>query len=246
MKKIFLSALIFLFLCGCTTNAPYVNHITENGITSDEATLVSITDKSKDTPDLAFAEALEQIFEDDENVYYLPCIMSEYIVAEYSDGTKESIKSALSSEKAKISDLDRFGVFYITESKEHTHTESEKNNMVEHEVFGYCGNTMTTVRCHGFAKGQEDWEYSFWGGVSVGISDFLRRLDYSEEVCKCLPEYTVDTEFGLNYGINLSEGYVRHEGKQVSLTKEQTEYLKGEIEKVYDGYKNDKIPGSNL
>ena len=246
MKKLFLAALILLFLCGCETNVPQEDKTIENDTAVDEVTLVSITDKSKDNPDLGFAEALEQIFEDDENVYFLPCIMSEYIVAEYSDGTKEGIKSALSSGKAKISDLDRFGIFYITEPKEHTHTESEKNNVLEHEEFGYCGNTMTTVRYQGFAKGQEAWEYTFWGGVSVGISDFLRWLDYSEEVCKCLPEYTVDTEFGLNYGINLSAGYVRHEGKQVSLTKKQTEYLKSELEKVYDGYKNGKMPGSNL
>lgn len=249
MKKlllIFLSALIF---CGCAEALPA--EIDEGStppgcILKKDTTLFTIIDRSKDNPDLAFAMALEPIYEDEENIYSFSCIKSSFVVVEYADGTEENIKSALSSGKVEISDLDRFGIGYITEPKEHIHKESDGDNVVEHEFFGYCGNTMTTVKYLGMGKDKQEWEYSFWGGVSVGLTDFLRWFDYSEEVCKCLPEYIVTTEFGIDYGINLAEGYVRHNGKQVSLTKEQKDTLEEMLDKVYDGYINDKIPGSNL
>lgn len=46
-------------------------------------------------------------------------------------------------------------------------------------------------------------------------------LDYSGDVCGCQPEYIVDTEFGSDYGISLTEYYARHDGRQVQLTEEQ-------------------------
>lgn len=249
MKKLLSVIFAVLLLSGCanTGTLPDDNNISEpDCILQEDKTSFSISDKSKDDPDLAFDAALEQIYEDDENIYFLPCIMSEYIIVKYADGTEENIVSALASERVTIKDLDRFGIYYITEEKEHSHTLSEADNVVEHEIFGYCGNTMTTVKYHGFAKGEEDWEYSFWGGVSVSLTDTLRWFDYSEGVCKCLPEYTVSTEFGLDYGINLTEGYIRHDGKQVSLTKEQKNQIKEMLDKVYDGYVNNKMPGSEL
>ena len=63
-------------------------------------------------------------------------------------------------------------------------------------------------------------------GNSVTLTDILLNLDYNPvRVCKCLPEYTVDTEFGKGYGINLSEGYVRCEKGQADLPRGQTEQI---------------------
>lgn len=107
---------------------------------------------------------------------------------------------------------------------EHSHVLSEGNNIVEHEAAGYCGNTVTTVSREAWA-GDEPWKVSFWGDDSVALTDLLLYLDYSGDTCRCLPEYTVDTEFGAGYGINLTEGYVRHDGGQVSLTAEQIEQI---------------------
>ncbi|MBR2934545.1 MAG: hypothetical protein IKB79_03095 [Oscillospiraceae bacterium] len=108
--------------------------------------------------------------------------------------------------------------------------------MVEHEPEGYCGNTVTSVRYAPMGKVGEGWERSFWGGASVGLTDFLRWLDYSGEICRCLPEYYVKTEFASSeYGVNLSEGCVRFEGKQSQLTQEQLEWLKTTIENVAAG-----------
>lgn len=121
-------------------------------------------------------------------------------------------------------------------SNGHSHSAPEGNNMVEHEAAGYCGNTVTSVRYVPVGKAGEGWECSFWGGASVGLTDFLRWLDYSGEICRCLPEYYVKTEFAASeYGINLSDGYVRFEGKQTQLTQEQLEWLKTTMQDVAAG-----------
>lgn len=119
---------------------------------------------------------------------------------------------------------------------DHSHTAPEGDNVVAHDPAGYCGNTITTVRYEAMGEQGDRWEKSFWGSTSVGLTDFLRWLDYSGEVCRCLPEYYVRTEFGdSEYGVNLSLGYVRFEGKQTQLTKEQLEQLKVMIEEVKTG-----------
>ena len=91
---------------------------------------------------------------------------------------------------------------------------------VENPVTGYCGNTVTEVKLDG-----ETW--SFWGGDSVTLTDIVINLAYDPEaVCRCLPEFTVDTEFGDGYGVNLTENYVRCEAGQALLTAEQTEMIR--------------------
>lgn len=116
-----------------------------------------------------------------------------------------------------------------SEQNTHIHQLSNEDNIVEHEAAGYCGNTVTTVSCHLNSR-EVIWEKSFWGSHSVALTDLLLYLDYSGDVCRCLPEYTVDTEFGEDYGINLTSGYVRHDGKQADLTAEQVE----EIQTIID------------
>lgn len=114
--------------------------------------------------------------------------------------------------------------------EEHSHLPSGEGNVVEHEAAGYCGNTVTTVS-RDTRMGGEPWEASFWGDDSVALTDLLRYLDYSEDVCRCLPEYTVDTEFGTGYGVNLTEGYVRYNDSQVTLTEEQTAQIREIIDR---------------
>lgn len=109
------------------------------------------------------------------------------------------------------------------------HQPSQGNNVVEHEFAGYCGNTVTTVSRQ---DGAWDGPLSFWGDDSVALTDLLRYLDYSGDVCRCLPEYNVDTEFGTGYGINLTEGYARYGGGQTSLTEEQTQRIRAILERA--------------
>ena len=124
---------------------------------------------------------------------------------------------------------------------EHSHTLVSDGNVVEHEPVGYCGNTVTTVRYEPMGKGeQECWQQSFWGGDSVALTDMLRWLDYSAEPCRCLPEYYVQTEFSASeYGISLSEGYVRHEGGQCQLDAEQLRALTQLLKHVADDKTDD-------
>lgn len=114
---------------------------------------------------------------------------------------------------------------------DHTHHLSVENNIVVHEPTGYCGNTVTTIRRHP-GNGGESWEKSFWGDDSVALTDLLLYLDYKDDICRCMPEYTVDTEFGEGYGINLTESYARYGDKQTALTEEQVTEIREIIERV--------------
>lgn len=112
------------------------------------------------------------------------------------------------------------------EEPDHSHQPAEGDNTVPNEQMGYCGNTITRVSHEPRTSG-EDWESSFWGGDSVALTDLLVFLDYSGEVCRCLPEYMVETEFSEEpYGISLTEGYARHGDSQVDLTQEQVELIR--------------------
>lgn len=122
------------------------------------------------------------------------------------------------------------------QNPDHSHSLIMGENVVSHEPKLYCGNTITTVRCERMGKQEESWERSFWGGTSVGLTDFLRWLDYKEDICRCLPEYYVKTEFSASeYGINLSEGYVRFEGGQTQLTEEQLDFLRQTMDEISSG-----------
>ncbi|MBE6740408.1 MAG: hypothetical protein E7565_08845 [Ruminococcaceae bacterium] len=109
----------------------------------------------------------------------------------------------------------------INDKSNHTHQPIETENGEFESIGVYCGNTLTTVY---FDNGKS---YSFMSGNSVRVTDILRYLDYDKEkVCDCLPEYTVDTEFGIGYGINLTEGYARCDKGQADLTTTQLNELK--------------------
>ena len=104
--------------------------------------------------------------------------------------------------------------FYVIKD-DHSHTLAEKPQTVDDPVAGYCGNTMTTIVIDG-------QEYTFMGSDSVNLTDILINLKYDPmRVCRCAPEFTVKTEFGEPYGVNLSQGYARCEKGQADLTPDQ-------------------------
>ena len=110
---------------------------------------------------------------------------------------------------------------YIVGGADHTHQLAVESQTVDDPVTGYCGNTWTTLH---LPNGQD---YSFMYGYSVTLTDILANLDYDPvKVCRCQPQYTVDTEFGTGYGIHLAEGYARCEKGQADLTKEQVETIR--------------------
>lgn len=105
------------------------------------------------------------------------------------------------------------------------HEPAAEPQTVAGPVSGYCGNTVTEVTLDGET-------YSFWGDDSVTLTDIVINLAYDpHRVCRCLPEFTVDTEFGDGFGVNLTGSYVRCETGQASLTEEQTEAIRGILER---------------
>lgn len=109
--------------------------------------------------------------------------------------------------------------FYVIKD-DHTHAPAEDPQTVDDPVTGYCGNTMTTIIL-------DEKEYSFMGSDSVNLTDILINLKYDPmRVCRCASEFTVKTEFGEPYGVNLSQGYARCEDGQADLTEEQIEQIR--------------------
>ena len=113
--------------------------------------------------------------------------------------------------------------FYIVKDL-HLHMSAIRPETVDAPVTGYCGNTMTTIILEGN-------EYTFMGSDSVNLTDILINLKYDPmKVCRCIPEYTVKTEFGEPYGVNLTQGYARCKEGQANLTVEQIQL----IQKILD------------
>ena len=113
-------------------------------------------------------------------------------------------------------------VFYVIKHSvqyAHDHSLADTPQTVDNPITGYCGNTMTTI----ILDGQE---YTFMGSDSVNLTDILINLKYDPAlVCKCLPDFYVETEFGMTYGVSWS-GYARCEDGQATLTEAQIERMK--------------------
>ena len=109
--------------------------------------------------------------------------------------------------------------FYVIKD-DHTLEHANDPQTVDEPVTGYCGNTMTTIIL-------DEKEYTFMGSDSVNLTDILINLKYDPmRVCRCVPEFTIKTEFGEPYGVNLSQGYARCEEGQADLTEEQIERIR--------------------
>ena len=77
-----------------------------------------IVDSSKNNENFTCASALEEIYKDDEYIYYLPCQKSQYIKVIYAPNEyQEGLKSSLEDGTIKISDLDEFNIEYIKKER---------------------------------------------------------------------------------------------------------------------------------
>ena len=108
---------------------------------------------------------------------------------------------------------------------EHSHRFAEERED-GNSTAAYCGNTLTTVYL-------DEMNYTLAGSYSVKITDILRNLDYDpEQVCRCMAEFTVDTETLRGIEVNLTEGVARCELGQAALTEQQTKILREIIENL--------------
>lgn len=77
-----------------------------------------IVDSSKNNENFTCASALEEIYKDDEYIYYLPCQKRQYIKVIYAPNEyQEGLKSSLEDGRIKISDLDEFNIEYIKKER---------------------------------------------------------------------------------------------------------------------------------
>lgn len=83
---------------------------------TDMGKIVRIIDRTQNE-DIAVDTALEMFYEDESAEYYFSGMMSEYILAEYEDGSRKTVKEALEIGDIAIADLDEFNINYITEAK---------------------------------------------------------------------------------------------------------------------------------
>lgn len=93
--------------------------------------IVSIVDKTKENSFVTCDSALEKIYEDGKNEYYLNCIKSKYVVVKYENGYEEDVKTALKNGVITIEDLDIFNIDYIVQKKEKQYENSFIATVIE-------------------------------------------------------------------------------------------------------------------
>jgi hypothetical protein len=79
--------------------------------------VIDIVDKTTEIDGFACAQALEKFYEDDNYEYYWSCIKGSYIVVKYSDGSEETVATALKNGKISINDLNDYKIGYYIEKK---------------------------------------------------------------------------------------------------------------------------------
>lgn len=84
---------------------------------------------------------------------------------------------------------------------------------------GWCGNTTATIHLDGIV-------HTLSGEDAITLTDILIHLSYDPaQLCRCMAEFTADTELGTGYEISLTEYFVRHEGGQAALTIAQADMI---------------------
>ena len=109
---------------------------------------------------------------------------------------------------------------------DHSHRFAEKEQTVDDPVEGYCGNMLTTIYL-------DEMNFTLAGSYSVAITDILINLDYDkDQICRCMAEFTVDTETLAGIQVNLTQGFARCEKGQAALTEEQVQILQDIIDRL--------------
>ncbi len=107
---------------------------------------------------------------------------------------------------------------------DHSHRFAEAKKEAEEVPSGYSGNLVTKVWLDGR-------EYTLHGADSAAMTDILTELAYDPDaVCRCMAEFTVDTESMTGIAVNLSEAFARCEQGQAPLTEEQVRILRDILE----------------
>jgi len=108
---------------------------------------------------------------------------------------------------------------------DHSHRFAEKGDGGR-STGAYCGNMEVTIDIAG-------QQYVISGSDAVKVTDILINLDYDPDtVCRCMAEFTVDTEKLSGIHVNLTQGFARCERGQAALTEEQARILQDIIDRL--------------
>ena len=108
---------------------------------------------------------------------------------------------------------------------DHSHSFGEESDSTVNS-HAYCGNTEVTVTVDGTA-------HHISGSDAVELTDILVWLDYNPGVvCRCMAEFTVDTETLAGIQVNLTEAFARCEQGQASLTEAQVQTIRRIVENL--------------
>lgn len=103
---------------------------------------------------------------------------------------------------------------------DHSHRFAEAEKEAEEVPSGYCGNLTVRLTVNGEA-------YELHGADADAAANILTSLDYDPNVvCRCVAEFTVDTETLTGIQVNLTEAFARCELGQAALTEEQVTILR--------------------
>ena len=108
----------------------------------------------------------------------------------------------------------------------HTHAPAGEPESANDMEDGYCGNTSATVTLDGSV-------YTLPGSDAITLTAILEHLDYtSDDICSCSTEFTVETEIGTEYEVNLTEYFVRCDAGQAALTQKQADAIREIVERL--------------
>ena len=108
----------------------------------------------------------------------------------------------------------------------HTHAPAGEPETTGGTEDGYCGNTSVTVTLDGSA-------HTISGSDAVTLMAILENLDYAPQaICNCLAEFTVETEVGTEYEVNLTEYFARCDAGQAVLTRKQADTIREIVQRL--------------
>ena len=108
---------------------------------------------------------------------------------------------------------------------DHSHSFGEESDRTVNS-HAYCGNMEAVVTIDATA-------YRLTGSDAVILTDILAWLDYNPDTaCRCMAEFTVDTETLTGIQVNLTEAFARCERGQASLTEAQVQTIRRIVENL--------------
>ncbi len=105
----------------------------------------------------------------------------------------------------------------------HRHLFAE-DSKAESGTIGGCGNTQAEITLDGQS-------YTIAGGDAIALSRLLENLPYDPNgICRCMAEFTVDTELLEGIEVSLGNAFARCDQGQASLTQQQVQTIQGILE----------------